>query len=147
MGSVGRKSLHQAHSKTLFFSPLKGIASRFQDALWPHACRVCIKRAVCLGSVHVQRAMAGIALVHGARSKEGRFMCQRLRISLMAVGLVLSIAPMTHAGTVYTSDPNIADFTAKFSSYATFSNFFSGDVSSPFTPSASELATNGYRVY
>jgi hypothetical protein len=74
-------------------------------------------------------------------------MRQFLRISLMAVGLILSIAPMTHAGTVYSSDPNIADFTAKFSSYATLSNFTSGDVSSPFTPSASELAANGFRVY
>jgi hypothetical protein len=95
----------------------------------------------------VQKAMAGIALIHGASSKGGWFMCQRLRISLIVAGLALSIAPMTHASTVYTSDTNIADFTANVSSYATFSNFSAGDVGSPFTPTSAELAANGSRVY
>jgi hypothetical protein len=74
-------------------------------------------------------------------------MGQLLRILLVALVLVLSITSTTHASTVYTSDPNIADFTANVSSYATFSNFSSGDVSSPFTPSSAELAATGFRVY
>lgn len=49
--------------------------------------------------------------------------------------------------TVYTSDSNIADFTAGVTSYATFSNFTQGDVSSPFTPTSTEMATQGLRVY
>lgn len=49
--------------------------------------------------------------------------------------------------TVYTSDSNIADFTGGVTSYATFSDFFSGDVGSPFTPTSTELANQGYRVY
>jgi PEP-CTERM motif len=80
--------------------------------------------------------------------KRGGLMRQRLRISFIALGLVLSIAPMTYASTVYTSDTNIADFTAGVSSYATLSNFSNGDAgSSPFTPTSTELATNGFRVY
>lgn len=74
-------------------------------------------------------------------------MCQRLRVSLIVVSLALSITPMTYASTVYTSDPNIADFTAVFSSYATLSNFSGGDVGSPFTPTSAELAANGFRVF
>lgn len=49
--------------------------------------------------------------------------------------------------TSYTQDPNLSHFTAGISNYATFSNFSSGDVGSPFTPTSAELATNGYRVY
>lgn len=51
------------------------------------------------------------------------------------------------AATSYTSDGNIADLTAGVVQYATFSNFGAGDVGSPFTPTSTELANNGYRVY
>ena len=66
--------------------------------------------------------------------------------ALFVTGLILGAASMSYAQT-YTSDTNINDFTAGISEYATFSNFFAGDVSSPFTPTSGELATNGYRVY
>lgn len=69
-----------------------------------------------------------------------------LTTTLIALGLLLAIAPVSHA-TTYTSDSNIADFTSLVSSYATFSNFTGGDVSSPFTPTSSELAINGFRVF
>jgi hypothetical protein len=72
---------------------------------------------------------------------------QLWRVSLIALGLVLSFAPLAHANTVYTSDPNITTFTSGISSYATFSNFFAGDVGSPYTPTSAGLATNGFRVY
>src|ERR1051325_11418230 len=60
---------------------------------------------------------------------------------------VLLTAGMAARATIYTSDPLIADETAGITEYATFSNFFSGDVSSPFTPSSTELAVHGFRVY
>ena len=63
---------------------------------------------------------------------------------LLAAAFVLSLAPMVYAQTTYTSDTNLADF--KVSSYGTFSNFTSGDVSSPFTPTSTEVA-EGLRVY
>ena len=55
----------------------------------------------------------------------------------------------------YTSDPNLGDFTAKVSSYATLTNFSAytcaPDNTCPTTPSfvptATELAIYGYRVY
>jgi hypothetical protein len=46
--------------------------------------------------------------------------------------------------TSYTSDPTLSDFYS--SSYATFSNFFAGDTSSPYTPTNSTLSS-GLRVY
>jgi hypothetical protein len=61
---------------------------------------------------------------------------------------LLLVAGAVHADpTIYTSDTNIGDLTAGVTNYATFSNFFAGDVGSPFTPTSSELANNGYRVY
>jgi len=54
----------------------------------------------------------------------------------------------------YTSDPNLGDFTAKVSSYATLSNFGATTQATdgtspiaPFVPTATELAKYGYRVY
>jgi hypothetical protein len=47
--------------------------------------------------------------------------------------------------TVYTSNGNIADFLN--GSFATFSDFTSGDVSSPFTPTKSGVEAVGNRVY
>jgi hypothetical protein len=69
-------------------------------------------------------------------------MLPRSTFALGALGFVLGAAPMLRA-TAYTSDPNIADFTSLVSSYAILSNFTGGDVSSPFTPTSSELATDG----
>jgi len=49
----------------------------------------------------------------------------------------------------YTSDPNIADFTAPISSYATFSNYSgtTGCPASPFTPTSPELLTTSCRIF
>jgi hypothetical protein len=68
------------------------------------------------------------------------------KLPLFAVAALLAVAGEARA-TIYTSDPNIGDFTAGVASYATFSNFFAGDVGSPFTPTSSELAADGFRVY
>jgi hypothetical protein len=46
--------------------------------------------------------------------------------------------------TVYTADPNLPDFL--HGSYATLSNFFAGDVSSPYTPTNTTV-NEGLRVY
>jgi hypothetical protein len=71
----------------------------------------------------------------------------RKRLSLMCCVMLLSLNAAAEAATIYTSDTNIADLTAGVASYATLSNFSSGDVGSPFTPTSSELASNGFRVY
>jgi len=57
----------------------------------------------------------------------------------------VSVAPAI----TYTSDPNIAHFTAPISSYAAFSNYSSttGCTASPFTPTAVELLTTSCRVF
>jgi hypothetical protein len=49
----------------------------------------------------------------------------------------------------YTNDTNIAHFTANIGSYATLTNFNNsdGNVTSPFTPTSTELATTQFRVY
>jgi hypothetical protein len=76
-------------------------------------------------------------------------MRRRLQICLLVVpGLVLSGYSSLWAGPItYTSDPNVAHFTSLVSSYATFSNFSGGDVSSPFTPTSAEIASSGFRVF
>jgi hypothetical protein len=72
---------------------------------------------------------------------------QHLRVSLIALGLLLFLAPLAGA-TTYTQDPNIADFTSQIVEYSTLSNFSMGDASpSPFTPTSAELATNGFRAW
>ena len=68
----------------------------------------------------------------------------KLTSAVAIAGAVLSQAALA---TNYTQDTNIADFTSGISNYATFSNFSAGDVGSPFTPTAGELATTGFRVY
>lgn len=70
-------------------------------------------------------------------------------MSLKSLGFALGMAGLSQAAlaTTYTEDLNLADFTAGVTNYATFSNFFAGDVGSPFTPSSAELASNGFRVY
>lgn len=75
-------------------------------------------------------------------------MKMHLRIALAVIYCLLGIGSLVaQAQTVYTSDTNIAHFTAGIASYATLSNFSAGDVSSPFTPTSSELAASGFRVY
>ena len=75
-------------------------------------------------------------------------MRQMSRIGLIVPALVLSGSSILLADpTTYTADPSIADFTKLVSSYATFSDFTSGDVSSPFTPTSAEIAASGFRVY
>jgi len=70
-------------------------------------------------------------------------------VNLKSLGVALGMAGLSQAAlaTTYTQDVNLADFTAGVTNYATFSNFFAGDVPSPFTPSSAELASNGFRVY
>ena len=74
-----------------------------------------------------------------------------VRIALFAAGVVLGVAPIAHAQTIYTSDSKIADFTSQVTSYATFSNFSASqcavEVALLNPPTASELATYGCRVY
>jgi len=74
-------------------------------------------------------------------------MRRRLRIFLILPGLVLSGSLLRADPTTYTSDSSVGDFTKLVSSYATFSDFTSGDVSSPFTPTSAEIAASGFRVY
>jgi MYXO-CTERM domain-containing protein len=71
----------------------------------------------------------------------------RRSLSLVCCVALLTAAAQAQAGTIYTSDPVLAHETAGVTNYATFSNFFAGDVGSPFTPSSSELDAHGYRVY
>jgi hypothetical protein len=72
---------------------------------------------------------------------------------LLAAVVILGVAPVAHAqgGTVYTSDPNITDFTSQVTTFATFANFSSSqcavEVALQNPPTASELATYGCRVY
>jgi hypothetical protein len=64
-----------------------------------------------------------------------------------AAGLILAAA--TAHATTYTSDSNLADFTAAVSTYATFSNYFGFDGSAtaaPYTPTTTTLDAGG-RVY
>lgn len=67
---------------------------------------------------------------------------------LLCSPLLLLMTISTHAQT-YTSDANIADFTALVPSYATFSNYSANQGCTPttFTPTSAELATTGCRVY
>jgi len=58
---------------------------------------------------------------------------------------------VAQAQTTYTSDGNISHFTAGVSgtsatTYATLSHFTGGDVSSPYTPTPSSVAS-GFRVF
>jgi len=66
-----------------------------------------------------------------------------------AVALLAAIAGLSQPAfaTNYTQDPTLSHFTTGITNYATFSNFSAGDVGSPFTPTSTELATTGARVY
>src|SRR5271169_3463054 len=72
-------------------------------------------------------------------------MIMKLTTTFATVALAFA-ASSVHA-TTYTQDFTSTDLTAGISNYATFSNFNAGDVSSPFTPTSTELNTLGYRVY
>ena len=68
--------------------------------------------------------------------------------------LVCLLAAVFGVGTIqkaqatgYTSDPLVTDFTSKVSSYATFTNYLSGDKPAPYTPTSAEIAASGFRVY
>lgn len=74
-------------------------------------------------------------------------MYHRRVFQLMLGSLVLLTAAGVAQATSYTNFSNIAVFTGQVSQYATFSNFSAGDVSSPFTPTSTELANDGFRVY
>lgn len=71
-------------------------------------------------------------------------MSKRFLVGMAGLGL-LAIAGAAQA-TTYTSDSNLSDFTAGVSNYATLSNFSSGDVASPYTPTSATIAS-GLRVY
>jgi hypothetical protein len=68
-----------------------------------------------------------------------------MKVQALAIAAAALAASPAAFATTYTQDGNLGDFLG--TNYATFSNFFAGDVSSPFTPTSSELSTNGYRVY
>jgi hypothetical protein len=70
-----------------------------------------------------------------------------IRISVITGSLILGTTSMLRATIVYTHDTTIGDFTSLVSTYATFSDFTGGDVSSPFTPTSTELAADGFRVF
>lgn len=67
---------------------------------------------------------------------------------LVIFGSCLTGVPVAAQQVVYTADTHIGDFTSRVSSYATFSNFTvsDGPVTSPFTPTSAELASNGFHV-
>jgi hypothetical protein len=71
----------------------------------------------------------------------------KLRVCLLASILVVLAAAPSWASTIYTSDPNLADFTGTVAQYATFSNFSGGDVTSPYLPTSAGLAANAFRVF
>jgi hypothetical protein len=67
-------------------------------------------------------------------------------ILLLAVALILALAPGASA-TSYTEITTISTFTSQVTSYTTFSACTAGDVASPFTPTSTGIAANGFRVY
>lgn len=69
---------------------------------------------------------------------------KRLYAALAGAALV-GAAGAAQAQT-YSSDPNLADFASATTGFATLSNFSSGDVSSPYTPTFTTLNA-GLRVY
>jgi hypothetical protein len=90
-----------------------------------------------------------LALLRNDGQEEVNSVRKLLGIAAATLGLVLTIATVTNA-TTYTSDSNIADFTSLVSSYATFTNFTQGEGVVPavsFTPTSTELALQGLRVY
>ena len=70
---------------------------------------------------------------------------RRVFQSLVGNLVLLTVAGVAQA-TSYTNDSTLAHFTSQVGQYATFSNFSAGDVSSPFTPTSTDVA-NGLRVY
>ena len=64
---------------------------------------------------------------------------------LLLAGALLGAAPAAHAQ-IYLNDNTLTNFTGPMTSYATLSNYTSGDVAAPYTPTAASIAT-GLRVY
>ena len=69
-----------------------------------------------------------------------------VRFALLATVVVLGVAPAAHAQITYTNDGTLNDFTEGLTTYATFTNFASGDTSAPYTPTAANVAS-GIRVF
>jgi hypothetical protein len=65
-------------------------------------------------------------------------------IRAFIVASAITLPTAAAEATTYTSDTNVADF--YLPSYATFSNFIAGDVSSPYTPTNTQI-NNGIRIY
>jgi hypothetical protein len=76
-------------------------------------------------------------------------MKMHLLILLAVICCLLGIGSQVAQAQTYTSDTNIAHFTAGITSYATLSHFNNSDGcgEGSFTPTSSELATTGCRVY
>jgi len=69
----------------------------------------------------------------------------RLQQVLLGSLAYLSAVAVSNGTTIYTSDPNLADFTSSVTNYATFLSAVSSDVPLPYTPTAASLAS-GFRV-
>jgi hypothetical protein len=84
------------------------------------------------------------------KAARGIHMKKFIEVALVLSILLLTSISSAQGQTTYTSDPNIADFTAGITSYAVLSNFNNSDgcvVGSSFAPTSSELAANPCRVY
>lgn len=72
-------------------------------------------------------------------------MRQSLWISLLALGLVVGLVPMSQASIIYTSDPTLSDFTSGL----TFGEFIAGpfgDIPAPHTPTVADINA-GLRIF
>jgi hypothetical protein len=84
------------------------------------------------------------------KAARGIHMKKFIEVVLVLSILLLTSISSAQGQTAYTSDTNIAHFTAGITSYATLSNFNNSDGcvdGSSFTPSSSELAATPCRVY
>lgn len=68
-----------------------------------------------------------------------------MRVLMIASAAAALMLAGSAQAITYTSDGNLSDFTAGMT-YATFSNFFAGDVVGPYTPTTATL-NSGLRVY
>jgi hypothetical protein len=84
------------------------------------------------------------------KAARGIHMKRFIEVALVLSILLLTSISSAQGQTAYTSDTNIAHFTAGITSYATLSNFNNSDGcvdGSTFTPTSSELADTPCRVY
>jgi hypothetical protein len=68
------------------------------------------------------------------------------RFLALAVSAAAIMCTGAASATTYTSDPTLGDFASPSSNFATLSDFASGDVGSPYTPTFTTLSS-GLRVY